>query len=154
MPLQPRFARSDDIPEIVRLRRMLFASLGESGDDWEAACAEVLRQGLTQRWVVGAVVDQPHGAGLVAVGTAEIQQRLPGPTKPTGRLGYVGTMATDPAWRRRGLAHSVLSFLLDHLGSLGVDRIELHATPVAETLYRRTGFSERPGGLEMRFVGP
>ena len=87
-----------------------------------------------------AVIDVPCGAGLAAVGTAEVQQRLPGPSNPSGLLGYIGTMATDPVFRGQGMATAVLGLLLDELRARDVDRIELHATPVAEALYR-------PGGL-------
>jgi GNAT superfamily N-acetyltransferase len=132
---------------------VLFESLDVTGPaGWEANCAAVLRQAMSEGSVVVAVVDAPSGEGLAAAGSAEIQQRLPGPANPSGRLGYIGTMATDPAWRRHGMARRVLSLLLDELDRLGVERVELHATPDGEPLYRSAGFAERPGGVEMRLL--
>jgi len=147
-----RLATVDDIAEVVRLRRVLFDSLGESDPGWEAPCAAVLEKALAEGWMIVAVVDDPDGNGLAAVGSAEIQQRLPGPTKPSGLLGCIGTMSTDPCWRGRGCATAVLQRLLDELRARDVDRIELHATPMAEALYRRAGFVDRPGGVELRLA--
>lgn len=146
-----RLATVDDVAEVVRLRRALFDSLGESDPGWEGACAAVLERAMAEGWMIVAVVDDPDG-GLAAVGSAEIQQRLPGPTKPSGLLGHIGTMSTDPGWRGRGCATAVLERLLAELQARGVERIELHATPMAEGLYRRAGFVDRPGGVELRFA--
>jgi ribosomal protein S18 acetylase RimI-like enzyme len=147
-----RLATADDIPEVVRLRRVLFDSLGANDPGWELRCAEVLRGAMLGGSMVVVVVEAPSGEGLAAVGSGEIQQRLPGPRNPTGLLGYIGTMATDPQWRRRGMARAVLRLLLHELARRGVDRVELHATSEAESLYRSVGFAERPGGLEMRLL--
>lgn len=151
--MQPtaRLATTDDIGEIVRLRRVLFDSLHETERGWQQQCAAVLEKALSEGWMVVAVVDAPDG-GLAAAGSAEVQQRLPGPMNPTGQLGYIGTMATDPRWRRRGFARAILSVLVDELRNRSVDRIELHATPAAEPLYRSAGFADRPGGVEMRLL--
>lgn len=150
--MQPtaRFATADDISEVVRLRGVLFESLREPSVGWEDTCVLVLKQGLTEGWMIVAVVDEPGGSGLAAAGSAEIQQRLPGPANPSGRLGYIGTMATDPQWRRQGFARAVLHLLLSELQARGVGRVELHATPAAHELYLSAGFAERPGGVEMR----
>ena len=148
----PRLATTDDIAEIVRLRRVLFASLGETDPGWEPTCAEVLEKAMSDGWIVAAVIDVPCGAGLAAVGTAEVQQRLPGPANPSGLLGYIGTMVTDPVFRGQGMASTILELLLDELRARDVDRIELHATPVAEALYRSAGFADRPGGVELRLL--
>ncbi len=148
----PRLATADDIPEVVRLRRMLFASLGQTDPGWERACAGLLEKAMSEGWMVAAVIDVPCGAGLAAVGTGEVQQRLPGPANPSGLLGYIGTMVTDPVFRGQGMATTILERLLDELRARDVDRIELHATPAAEALYRCAGFADRPGGVEMRLL--
>jgi GNAT superfamily N-acetyltransferase len=147
-----RLATPNDIEEVVRLRRVLFDSLGEADTGWEHRCAAVLRKATSEGWMIVAVVDQPSGPGLAAVGTAEVQQRLPGPTNPSGLVGYIGTMATEPTFRRQGLASTILECLVAELRAREVQRIELHATPVAEALYRAAGFADRPGGIEMRLL--
>jgi GNAT superfamily N-acetyltransferase len=147
-----RLATTDDIAAVVRLRRVLFESLHETDGGWEQRCGAVLDKALGEGWMIVAVVDAPDGSGLAAVGRAEVQQRLPGPTNPSGQLGYIGTMVTDAPWRHRGFAGAVLSLLLSELRGRDVDRIELHATPDAEQLYRSAGFTERPGGVEMRLL--
>jgi ribosomal protein S18 acetylase RimI-like enzyme len=147
-----RLAAADDVPEVVRLRRVLFESVAETGRDWEPRCAEVLHRALSDGSMIVAVVDAPSGGGLAAAGSGEIQQRLPGPRNPSGLLGYIGTVATDPAWRRQGMARAVMLLLLGELERRGIRRVELHATSGSEPLYRSVGFAERPGGLEMRLL--
>jgi ribosomal protein S18 acetylase RimI-like enzyme len=156
MALQPRLATPYDVPEMVRLRRELFGALGVVSEDntWERHCAGLLTRGLYAGSLIGAVVEHPDGDSLVAVGTAEIEVGLPGPNNPDGRRGHIGTMCTDAAWRRQGLGDAVLDVLLVELTAQGLTRIELHATADGEGIYRRRGFVERPGGLEMRLAVP
>jgi GNAT superfamily N-acetyltransferase len=134
------------------LRRVLFDSLGEVDAGWEDQCAAVLGNAMSEGWMTVVVVDRRSGAGLADLGRAEVQQRLPGPPNPSGLLGYIGTMTTEPAFRGQGVASAIVRRLIAELRARDVDRIELHATPVAEQLYRSSGFAERPGGVEMRLL--
>jgi GNAT superfamily N-acetyltransferase len=146
-----RLATADDIAEIVRLRGLIFERRADDRP-WESRCATLLEKAIHEGWIVVAVIDQATGAELAAVGSAEIHQRLPSPDNPSGRVGYIGTMATEPAFRGQGMASVIVRRLITELKDRGVDRIELHATPVAEDLYRAAGFGDRPGGVEMRLL--
>jgi GNAT superfamily N-acetyltransferase len=78
---------------------------------------------------------------LVAGGVGLIEQRLPSPTNPTGRYGYVLSMVTEPAWRGRGIATGIMEALLAWFGDEAVTRVSLHATTAGEPIYRSLGFS-------------
>lgn len=135
-----RWAGPDDVAELIRLRRVMFESLGTScsaADD--GAAAAVLVPGLASGDLFAAVVD---GDGwLAACGIGMVAQRVPGPGNPSGRYGYVQSMVTDERARRRGLARAVLTALLDRFAELGVTRIDLHASTMGEPLYRSVGFA-------------
>ncbi len=149
-----RLAVGDDVPELVRLRALMFESLGVNASDaeWRVACRAHLDERLGDGRLIGAVVDHPSGGGLVASALAELSTRVPGPSLPTGSYAYLSSVSTDQAWRRRGMARAAVSLLLWELQRRGVYRAELHATPEGEGLYRSFGFVPRGGGKEMRLV--
>lgn len=159
-----RPARPEDAAELVRLRRLMFHAmkgLDEPGE-WEAAAEELLRAQLAGGTgaVVGAfVVDSPGGtggrggtggtAGLAACAVGTVEQRLPAPGHPTGRFGFVFNVCTDPGHRGRGYARATTEALLDWFAAQGVTRVDLHATPASEHLYRGFGFAEHSTALSL-----
>jgi ribosomal protein S18 acetylase RimI-like enzyme len=141
-----RRATPDDAPELVRLRRVMFDAMGvDHGDPaWAAACERVLRSELASGAMAAFVVD--GDPGLAACGVAMVGQRLPGPQNPTGRHGYVQSMATDPGARRQGHAREVFAALMAWFAENGVTSVGLHATTLGEGLYREFGFREPANG--------
>lgn len=152
MEVPARLAVPDDAEELVRLRSLMFESMGldVSEPTWRSTCQAHLREHLGSTSLIGAVVDAPDRSRLAASGLAELSVRIPSPGNPSGSSAYLSSFSTDPRWRRRGFARAVLARLIDDLESRGIGRIELHATPAGEGLYRSFGFAERDGGLEMR----
>jgi ribosomal protein S18 acetylase RimI-like enzyme len=64
-------------------------------------------------------------------------------------VGHIGSVAVDPPWRRQGIGERIVTFLIDEARSHGLERLELHATPGGEGIYRRLGFRDRRGGIEL-----
>lgn len=149
-----RRATSADIPELVRLRRVMFDAMGIDHSDpaWAAAMAGILRDGFAAGTMAAYVVDGGDGT-LRACGVGVVEQRLPGPRTPTGRHGHVQSMATEPAHRRQGYAREVFAALLDWFAAEGVPSVDLHATEHGEPLYRSFGFSEPRARALNRFSG-
>lgn len=149
-----RFALVSDAFELVRLRAVMYESLGvdTSDPEWRADCRAHLEDRLGDGRLIGTVVDRPRAPGLAASALAELATRIPAPSGPTGTYAYLSSVSTDPAWRRQGMARAVVSLLVDELRSRGVRRVELHATADGEPLYRSFGFVPRVGGREMRLV--
>ena len=152
-PLKARPATVEDAVEIVRLARLMFESMGaaNAGDEsWQAEGRRHVRDRLDRDLAV-FVVDHPEGRGrLVASAAGTIATRLPGPGNPTARIGYIQWVATEPAFRRQGLARAVMTSLLDWYEDRNVAAVELHATSDAESLYRSLGFWEGKGGMALR----
>jgi GNAT superfamily N-acetyltransferase len=152
--VEPRHATPDDTPEILRLATTMYSSMGldAGGEEWREHATKLLAERLGGDDVVVFVVDDPDRAGrLAACGGAAVMQRLPGPTTPSGKWGYVQWMVTEPAYRRRGLARLVLNEILTWLSRRGVTNVELHATPSGEPLYRSLGFTD-PFSPELRRI--
>jgi ribosomal protein S18 acetylase RimI-like enzyme len=147
MPLV-RPATSADIPELVRLRALLFADLGDAwgappeGDDWRELCAAELSRRLDGDGMCVLVVD--GDSGLASAGMGVIDRRLPSPYNPGGTVGHVFGVVTDPAYRGRGHARAVMEGLLAWFEERGVRRVDLNASPDGMPLYRRLGFADHP----------
>jgi GNAT superfamily N-acetyltransferase len=146
-----RPATVDDAPEIVRLARLMFESMGSDVSDpaWEAAGRESVTSRLGAD-LAAFVVDAPEAPGrLIASCAGTVNRRLPRPGDPAGLVGYVQWVCVEPGARRQGLARQVMTALLSWYEQAGIHRVELHATPMAESLYLSLGFSDE-GGRALR----
>jgi len=153
--VKPRLATPSDTPELLRLAAMMYESMGLDTSDsaWRENSSALLAARLGGDKLVMFAVDDPNRPErLAACGGAAIIQRVPGPMTPTGRWGYVQWMATEPAYRRRGLARAVFTAILDWLDERNVANVELHATRAGEPLYRSFGFTA-PFSPELRRIG-
>jgi ribosomal protein S18 acetylase RimI-like enzyme len=151
-----RTARADDAPEVVRLRRVMFAAMtGRDGPGpWEAEAERLLRELLAgPDPLTGVFVVDAEDGGLAACAVGTVEQRLPSPAAPAGRFGFVFNVCTDPAHRGRGHARAVTEALLDWFAARGVTRVDLHATPEAEHLYRDLGFTAHSTALSLDVSG-
>ncbi|MEU9015170.1 GNAT family N-acetyltransferase [Streptomyces sp. NPDC048479] len=142
-------AVEDDVAELVRMRALLFDTLGgdfftpsSADDDWRDTLAAVLKEQVAADAVRILVV---HGDnGLAACGIGTIEQRLPGPHLRNGRIGHVIGVVTDPAYRRRGHSRAIMQGLLDWFREREVARVDLYASPDGEPLYRALSFADHP----------
>jgi ribosomal protein S18 acetylase RimI-like enzyme len=145
-----RPATLDDIADIVRLRVLMLEDMGLDPrlEVWSKQAVVFLEEALTDgtaaAFVADAPVDDVGGARrrVVASGVGTTCTRLPGPNNPTGRYGYIMSMSTEPAWRRQGLARSIVTALMDWFGARGIDRVDLHASAAGDAIYRSLGFTE------------
>ncbi|MEV3985659.1 GNAT family N-acetyltransferase [Nonomuraea sp. NPDC049758] len=147
-----RTATEQDVPELVRLRALLFDDLGgdffhpaDADDDWRDALARVFTQKLAEPDCHILVVD--GDTGLAACGIGTIEQWFPGPHSRNGRIGHVIGMVTDPSYRRRGHSRAIMLGLLDWFRDRDAVRVDLTASREAEPLYRRLGFADHPDPL-------
>lgn len=152
MGIMARQGTVEDAEELTRLREVMISSLGPITDhSWYAPCVAAFRVALADRDgpLQAFVTDAPDEPGLLAAcSVGVIQQRLPSPSNPTGRTGYVLSVATDPRHRRQGHARAVVVATLDWFRGRGIERVDLHASQDGEHLYRGLGFLE-PRGLGM-----
>jgi hypothetical protein len=95
-----------DIPELVRLRALLFTNLAGTwgapppGSTWRDACADALAAALADTSM--RVIVSDTGTGLASCGIAAVDRRLPSPYNPGGTIGHVFGIVTDPAAAGRG----------------------------------------------------
>lgn len=135
-----------DIPELVRLRQVIFEGHpAEHQTDWLEHCARFLGERLASDGgtLCAAVVgSRTPGGQLAASAIGWIDLHLPSPVSTLGTLGYIGSVTTDASYRGRGLASQVLAELMAWFAERDVPRVELQTTPDAFALYEKFGFAE------------
>jgi len=138
-----RPATLDDVASIVRLRVLMFEDMGLEPrlEVWSKTAVAFLEETLADGTSAAFVAEAPDGH-LVATGVGTTCTRLPGPHNPSGRYGYIASMATEREWRGQGLARAVVVALLDWFGARGIHRVDLHASDAGDGIYRSLGFTE------------
>jgi ribosomal protein S18 acetylase RimI-like enzyme len=158
-PPRVRPAVPADIPELTRLRSLMFADLAvtwgtaPADESWRDAFARALTDHLRDAAMRIVVTDAP--AGLAACGMNVLDQRLPSPWNPGGLIGHVFGIVTDPAYRRQGHARAIVADLLEWSDRRGITRVDLNASPDGQALYRSLGFGDHPDPtLSRQHAGP
>jgi GNAT superfamily N-acetyltransferase len=146
MPITVRRATEDDAGELTRLRAEMLTAMGTdasslAGEAWRAGTEAHFRERLADVERFAAFVAEAGGPGLVACAVGWLDRRLPSPINPSGDVGCVANMSTDPEWRGQGCGRATLTALLDWMRTRGVPRVDLLATDAGEPLYRSLGFT-------------
>ncbi len=142
-----------DIPDLVRLRRVMFEAMGwddptrldASASASEAYLIEAIPAGTFRGWVAVTPLGE-----VVSTGGVIVDRHIPIPKNLSGRVGYILNVATDPAYRRRGLARRIMRAILDWLAKCGVQKIVLHTSDAGRPLYASLGFEPMTNEMQLR----
>jgi GNAT superfamily N-acetyltransferase len=140
-----RPATKSDADELLRLATVMFIAIGAdpAASDWRERAPHRLAAGFDDGTVAGFVVEHPERDGaLVAAALASINQRLPTPANPDGRVAYVQWVATDLEFRRQGAARALMNALLQWARDQQLAFVDLHASAEGAPLYRSLGFKQ------------
>jgi ribosomal protein S18 acetylase RimI-like enzyme len=138
-----RQATVTDIPDLVRLRRVMFEAMGfddpaqlDAADTAATAYfSETIPVGSFHGWLAVTSTDVAVGSGGVV-----IDQHPPGPSNLSGQIGYIMNVATMPRYRRQGIARRITQVMLKWLADQDIRRVVLHATEMGRPLYEELGF--------------
>ena len=138
-----RQATVDDIPDLVRLRRIMFESMGYTDHAQLQAADEAAAA------YFGATIPVNEFCGWLAFnadgqavgsGGAVIDRHPPGPSNLSGQSGYIMNVSTDPLYRRHGIARRIMQTILGWLAEQSVTKVTLHTTEAGRPLYEQLGF--------------
>jgi GNAT superfamily N-acetyltransferase len=140
-----RAATVDDIESITRLRCLMFESMGLDDPKELAAvasdCEVYFGRAIPAGQYHGWLAVTPAGTAVASVGVV-VDKHPPGPGNPSGRIGYIMNLCTEPAYRRRGLARQLFEQVMDWIRRQGITVAALHASDMGRPLYDRLGFSQ------------
>lgn len=132
-----------DVPDLVRLRRMMFEAMGidnpvrlDAADSaTEVYFAKAIPDGRFHGWL--AVTST---GVAVASGGVVIDQHPPGPSNLSGKIGYIMNLVTDSRYHRQGIARRIMRIVLEWLEDQGIRCMALHSTEMGRPLYKDLGF--------------
>lgn len=141
----------DDIPVILRHRLGMFTEMGIGNPSTYDAYASEFRSFATQAmtagtfhsWIAETVSGEIVGGAAVMV--------VPWPASPKDRKqqrAFLLNVFTEPAYRRRGIARSVVQTVVDWCRGQGFGSVFLHASDAGRPLYQSMGFQPT---TELRF---
>jgi len=137
-----RQATLADLADLVRLRRVMFESMGFAPEQLaptDEAVAYYLRRAIPAGQFYGWLALTDEGAA-VGSGGVVVDQHPPGPNNLSGQVGYIMNLSIVPAYRRQGIARRIMQAMLAWLTERGIHLAALHATNVGRPLYQELGF--------------
>jgi ribosomal protein S18 acetylase RimI-like enzyme len=147
-----RTAVAADVPMLARHRVEMFADMGRLAADGAAAELRTATEAVLGEWLAGgtlvAWLAEPVARPGLVVGGAGLQLRpmLPRPSRDgTGLLAgpeaYIVNVFVERAWRRRGVATALMTYVLGYARERRLRLVTLHASVEGRALYERLGFA-------------
>ena len=124
-------------------------------DDFVTASREWTERASASGEYLGWLATSKTEPGLIVAGAGvQLRQVPPHPSSngafARGRHAIVLNVFTEPEWRNRGVALLLMEEILRWAHAEKLDRLVLHASPQARSLYEKMGFIATN---EMRFDG-
>ena len=143
-----RQCTKDDIPIMCEMRKR---QLMREGIDLSVDLDADLFRFFTDKIADGSLVEwflEENGEVIATAGILFIEMP-PSYNNPTGIRGYITNMYTAPEYRRKGIATSMLSRLMDEAKARSVNRICLRASDLGRPVYEKFGFTGSGKWMEM-----
>lgn len=137
-----RNANVADLATIIRHRRSMFGEMGYREEAalnaMEATSAPFIRAALAdgsyRGWLAETALGVVAGGGLMVVGFPSA------PHDPTPHRAWILNMYTEPEYRGRGLARSIVEAMTSWCREQGFGWVSLHASEAGRHLYEQLGF--------------
>ena len=122
--------------------RMRIRQLREEGAKEDIDLAPALRDYYDRHMADGTFVSWLAMDGNRIAGTSGMSfvEKPPYFGCPTGKIGMLSSMFTDPEYRRRGIAKELLSRVMDEARAYGCGTVQITASDMGVLLYTDFGF--------------
>lgn len=142
MALVYRRAGPEDAAVLAALRLEFMRIVKDGGipdeEAWLSFLAGYFARGLARGSLLAWLC--LDGGEVVATAALRVDAIRQGRKGEGAKEGYVMSIFTLPAWRRRGLALRLMALLLAEAEALGLRRLLLHPTEDGRALYESLGF--------------
>ena len=138
-----------DLAEFIRLR---IAQLREEGAAEELDLVPSLRDYYRRHLADGTFVSWLALDGGKIVGTSGMSfvEKPPYFSCPSGRIGLLSSMYTDPDYRRRGIAKELLRRVTEEARAYGCGAVQITASDMGVLLYTAFGFKKNGNFMQYR----
>ena len=136
-------ATTEDIQDIVRLRRLMFEWMGHTDKDYlekndtenTKYFTKLIPEGTFHGWMA-----KTKDGKVVGTGGLVFDQHPPSPNNPTGKIGYIMNISVEPEYRNQGIAKELLKTILFYIKDKNITLVSLHASEMGKNLYEKVGF--------------
>ncbi len=99
-----------------------------------------------------AIIAEADGSHA-GFGAISITEELPTPDNPSGKFACLTDIYVREEYRRRGIAHIIVRWLVDKATQLGCGSIYLTTTTVARPLFAEIGFKGLCSTMQLKLKG-
>ena len=132
-----------DIDELVKLRRIMFESMGYSDrkllDNADSAAHEYFQEKIPSGEFIGWIAETKQNI-VVGSGGVVIDKHPPGPNNLSGKKGYIMSVVVLEKFRKQGIAKQIMNAIILWLKEKSISIANLHATDMGRVLYEKLGF--------------
>lgn len=151
MQIVIRPAGIEDIPVLLAHRRGMFRDMGHTGEE------DMLRMlAAAGQFIHASFQNESYRAWLaeaeghvVGGGAVHIVPWIPGFADQSSCRAYVHSVYIEPAFRRKGVARSLMEAIIGWCRDRGMRSVTLHASEQGRPLYASMGFTATN---EMRLI--
>ena len=131
---------------------MRINQLREGGATEDIDLAPALRDYYVRHMADGTFVSWLAVDGDKIIGTSGMSfvEKPPYYGCPSGRIGLLSSMFTDPSYRRRGIAKELLTKVVDEARAYGCGTVQITASDMGVLLYTDFGFVKNGNFMQYR----
>ena len=149
MEIQYRKLTSEDLDTFIQMR---IKQLREEGAKEEIDLEPPLRDYYERHMADGTFVSWLAVDGEKIIGTSGMSfvEKPPYFGCPSGIIGLLSSMFTDPQYRRRGIAKELLARVIDEARKYGCGTVQITASDMGVLLYTDFGFVKNGNFMQFR----
>ena len=149
MNITYRKLTENDLDEFIRMR---IVQLREEGATEDIDLVPALKDYYHRHLSDGTFVSWLALDGEKIIGTSGLSfvEKPPYFGCPTGRIGLLSSMFTDPDYRRRGIARELLDRVVSEARSYGCGTVQITASDMGMKLYSAYGFKSNGNFMQYK----
>ena len=138
-----------ELPVFIDMR---IAQLREEGAKEDIDLRPALQDYYRRHMADGTFVSWLAVDGSHIIGTSgmSIVEKPPYFGCPSGKIGLLSSMYTDPAYRRQGIAKELLSRVVNEAKACGCGTVQITASDMGVLLYTDFGFTKNPNFMQYK----
>ena len=140
---------AEDLDPFIRMR---ITQLREEGATEQIDLVPALKDYYRRHLKDGTFVSWLAVDGEKIVGTSGMSfvEKPPYFSCPSGRIGLLSSMYTDPAYRRRGIARELLERVVEEARASGCGSVQITASDMGVLLYSAFGFQKNGNFMQYK----
>ena len=142
MAIEYRKLTENDLPDFIEIRIGQLREEGAKEDiDLRPNLMDYYKRHMADgTFVSWLAIDSAAGGKIIGTSGMSFVEKPPYFSCPTGKLGLLSSMYTDPDYRRMGIAKELLHRVVEEARSYGCGAVHITASDMGVKLYTAYGF--------------